>query len=223
MIAENLHKVSGEIPSGITLAAVSKFHPAEAIMQAYDAGQRVFGESRVQELTGKASTLPTDIEWHFIGHLQTNKVSQLLRIDNLKLIHSIDSDRLLKIVDNEAVKAGRNIDVLLEIHVADEDTKSGFSSDELLQWMTDRKFENLKATHIRGVMGMATNTDDISRIRADFRAIRQCYNRIISEIAPDLRRFDIVSMGMSNDYHIAIEEGTTMVRIGSSIFGERAF
>ena len=126
-------------------------------------------------------------------------------------------------VDKEAVKAGRTVDVLLEIHVADEETKSGFSVAEIEQWMSDRKFETLKATHIRGVMGMATNTDDIARIRADFHSIRECYNRIIGEIAPDLRRFDIVSMGMSHDYPVAIEEGATMIRVGTNIFGKRTY
>ncbi|MDE6542444.1 MAG: YggS family pyridoxal phosphate-dependent enzyme [Muribaculaceae bacterium] len=223
MISENLHSITASLPAGVTLVAVSKFHPAEAVREAYDAGQRVFGESRVQEITAKAPLLPTDTEWHFIGHLQTNKVAQLLRIHNLKLIHSIDSDRLLRIVDREAAKLGKTVDVLLELHVADEQTKSGFSIAELEQWMRDRQFETLQATHIRGVMGMATNTDDTERIRADFRAIRSCYDRIINEIAPDLRRFDVVSMGMSHDYPTAIEEGATMVRVGTSIFGERNY
>ncbi|MDE6503291.1 MAG: YggS family pyridoxal phosphate-dependent enzyme, partial [Muribaculaceae bacterium] len=194
-----------------------------SVREAYAAGQRIFGESRVQEISAKAPLLPPDIEWHFIGHLQTNKVAQLMRIGNLRLIHSIDSDRLLRIVDREAVKAGRTIDVLLELHVADEETKSGFSVTELEQWMAERRFETLEAIHIRGVMGMATNTDDTDRIRADFRAIRSCYDRIIGKIAPDLRRFDVVSMGMSHDYPAAIDEGATMVRVGTSIFGERIY
>ncbi|MCX4258404.1 MAG: YggS family pyridoxal phosphate-dependent enzyme [Muribaculaceae bacterium] len=223
MISENLQNIVSKLPDNITLVAVSKFHPAEAVLEAYNAGQRIFGESRVQEITSKAPLLPEDTEWHFIGHLQTNKVAQLLRIGNLKLIHSIDSNRLLQVVDKEAVKAGRTVDVLLEIHVADEETKSGFSVAEIEQWMSDRKFETLKATHIRGVMGMATNTDDIARIRADFHSIRECYNRIIGEIAPDLRRFDIVSMGMSHDYPVAIEEGATMIRVGTNIFGKRTY
>ena len=223
MIAGNLHKIAGSLPQGITLVAVSKFHPADAVSEAYDAGQRVFGERRVQEITAKAPLLPADTEWHFIGHLQTNKVAQLLRVSNLSLIHSIDSDRLLRMVDREAAKIGKTIDVLLELHVADEETKSGFTVTELEQLMRDRLFETLQATHIRGVMGMATNTDDAARIRADFRSIRSCYDRIIHEIAPDLRRFDVVSMGMSHDYPIAIEEGATMVRVGTSIFGERTY
>lgn len=223
MIADNLRNILSTIPQEVTLVAVSKFHPAESVREAYAAGQRIFGESRVQEISAKAPLLPPDIEWHFIGHLQTNKVAQLLRIGNLRLIHSIDSDRLLRIVDREAVKAGRTIDVLLELHVADEETKSGFSVAELEQWMAERRFETLEATHIRGVMGMATNTDDTDRIRADFRAIRSCYDRIIGKIAPDLRRFDVVSMGMSHDYPAAIDEGATIVRVGTSIFGERVY
>lgn len=223
MIADNLHNILSTLPQEVTLVAVSKFHPAESVREAYAAGQRIFGESRVQEISAKAPLSPPDIEWHFIGHLQTNKVAQLLRIGNLRLIHSIDSDRLLRIVDREAVKAGRTIDVLLELHVADEETKSGFSVAELEQWMAERRFETLEATHIRGVMGMATNTDDTDRIRADFRAIRSCYDRIIGKIAPDLRRFDVVSMGMSHDYPAAIDEGATMVRVGTSIFGERIY
>lgn len=223
MIADNLHKIASSLPEGVTLVAVSKFHPAEAIAEAYDGGQRVFGESRVQELTAKAAALPRDIEWHFIGHLQTNKVSQLLRIDNLRLIHSIDSDRLLRVVDREAAKLGKTVDVLLELHVADEETKTGFSVDEMEQWMRERRFETLEATHIRGVMGMATNTDDAERISRDFNAIASCYHRIIEEIAPDLRRFDVVSMGMSHDYPLAIGQGASMVRVGSAIFGERSY
>lgn len=223
MIADNLRNILSTLPQEVTLVAVSKFHPAESVREAYAAGQRIFGESRVQEISAKAPLLPPDIEWHFIGHLQTNKVAQLLRIGNLRLIHSIDSDRLLRIVDREAVKAGRTIDVLLELHVADEETKSGFSVAELEQWMAERRFETLEATHIRGVMGMATNTDDTDRIRADFRAIRSCYDRIIGKIAPDLRRFDVVSMGMSHDYPAAIDEGATIVRVGTSIFGERVY
>lgn len=223
MIADNLRNILSTLPQEVTLVAVSKFHPAESVREAYAAGQRIFGESRVQEISAKAPLLPPDIEWHFIGHLQTNKVAQLLRIGNLRLIHSIDSDRLLRIVDREAVKAGRTIDVLLELHVADEETKSGFSVAELEQWMAERRFETLEATHIRGVMGMATNTDDTDRIRADFHAIRSCYDRIIGKIAPDLRRFDVVSMGMSHDYPAAIDEGATIVRVGTSIFGERVY
>lgn len=223
MIADNLKEIASTLPSGVTLVAVSKFHPSEAVGEAYEVGQRIFGESRVQEIAAKAPLLPADIEWHFIGHLQTNKVAQLLRVSNLTLIQSIDSDRLLRIVDREAAKAGRTIDVLLELHVADEETKTGFSVAELEQWMAERRFETLEATHIRGVMGMATNTDDLSRVRNDFREIRACYDRIITEIAPDLRRFDTVSMGMSHDYPVAIGEGATMVRVGTSIFGERVY
>lgn len=223
MIAGNLNKIRATIPSDVTLVAVSKFHPAGSVREAYNAGQRVFGESRVQELTAKAPALPDDIQWHFIGHLQTNKVAQLLRIPNLTLIHSVDSDRLLRVIDREAAKAGITAHVLLELHVAAEETKSGFSVEELEKWMQERQFESLQATHIHGIMAMASNTDDTDRIHADFQSVRQCFKRIISDIAPDLRGFEIISMGMSHDYNIAVEEGSSMVRIGTSIFGERIY
>lgn len=220
MIAEEIKKIHSEIPEGVELCAVSKFHPASAVMEAYDAGQRIFGESRVQELLGKVSELPSDIRWHFIGHLQTNKVRQL--IGKTSMIESVDSERLLDLIDRESEKAGVVTSVLMQLHVAKEETKFGFSPEELIEYFTARKFENLKATHICGVMGMASNTDDIDRVRTDFRLISDTRKRIL-EICPDLRGFDTVSMGMSGDWHIAVEEGSTLVRIGSAIFGERVY
>lgn len=218
-IATNLHHIKDTLPGGVTLVAVSKFHPAEAIAEAYEAGQRVFGESRVQELTQKVPTLPADISWHFIGHLQSNKVRQLLKL-RPAMIESVDTERLLNIIDEEAAKEGIVQRLLLQLHVAKEETKFGFSPEELIDYFTQRKFETLKATHICGVMGMASNTDDRSRIVADFTLIADTFKHI-NEITPDLRGFDTLSMGMSHDYPIALECGATMVRVGSAIFGDR--
>ena len=220
MIAEEIRKIHTMLPDGVKLCAVSKFHPAEAIREAYGAGQRIFGESRVQELLEKVGQLPADIQWHFIGHLQTNKVRQL--IGKTSLIESVDSERLLELIDKESDKAGVVSRVLMQLHVAKEETKFGFSPDELIEYFAQRKFESLKATHICGVMGMASNTDDADRVRADFSEISSVRKRIL-EIAPDLRGFDTVSMGMSGDWPIAVEEGSTLVRIGTAIFGERQY
>lgn len=219
-IAANLEAVRRTLPEGVELVAVSKFHSVEAIREAYAAGQRVFGESRVQELTAKAAALPGDIRWHFIGHLQTNKLRHV--IGRAAMIESIDTLRLLKLVDEMSAEAGVVSRVLMQVHVAQEDTKFGFEPGELLSWFENRGFESLKATHICGLMGMASNTDDVRRIEADFRSIADLRTRIM-QAAPDLRGFDILSMGMSHDYPIAIEAGATHVRIGSAIFGERYF
>ena len=202
------------------LVAVSKFHPVEALREAYDAGQRLFGESRIQELLLKIPALPDDIQWHFIGHLQTNKVRKLVETGRIALIESIDSERLLDIVDRESAAAGVTSKVLLQAHVAMEETKFGFSPDELLDYFRRRAFEGLKATHICGIMGMASNTDDRARVEADFERIA-ALKREIAEMCPDLRGFDVLSMGMSHDYTLAIARGATHVRIGTAIFGER--
>ena len=220
MIAQEIKRIHSELPEGVELCAVSKFHPASAVMEAYKAGQRIFGESRVQELLGKVEELPGDIRWHFIGHLQTNKVRQL--IGKTSMIESVDSERLLALIDKESERAGVVTRVLMQIHVAKEETKFGFSPEELLEYFTARRFENLKATHLCGVMGMASNTDDMVRVRDDFRLISETRKRIL-EAAPDLRGFDIVSMGMSGDWPIAVEEGANLVRIGTAIFGDRVY
>lgn len=201
--------------------AVSKFHPVEALREAYDAGQRRFGESRVQELLAKQPQLPDDIEWHFIGHLQTNKVRQI--IGKVSLIESVDTERLLNLIDAESVRAGVVSRVLLQLHVAAEETKFGFSTDELTDYFRDRRFESLKATHICGLMGMASNTDDTSRIAADFAAIAGCYNAIRNDGSLGIRGFDILSMGMSDDRDIAIAAGSNLVRVGTAIFGQREY
>lgn len=219
-IAEKIRLIHQQLPAGVELCAVSKFHPAEAVKEAYDAGQKIFGESRVQELLEKCKTLPNDIRWHFIGHLQTNKVRML--IPHVSIIESVDSIRLLSLIDEESVKAGVESKVLLQLHVAKEETKFGFSPDELLDYFKSRKFESLKSTHLCGIMGMASNTDDMTRVRADFRLIADTRKRIL-EIAPDLVGFDMVSMGMSGDWPVAVDEGANLVRIGTSIFGERQY
>lgn len=203
-----------------TLVAVSKFHTMDEIMEAYQAGQRIFGESRVQELLTKVDDAPADLKWHFIGHLQTNKVKALL--PHVSLIESVDSIRLLRLIDAEATKANLNINILMQVHVAMEETKTGFYPDELLSFFQNREYESLKATHICGIMGMASNTDDTTRVHNDFKQIRTLFDTI-KQNSPDLRGFDTVSMGMSGDWHIAIEEGSTMIRVGTAIFGPRKY
>lgn len=219
-VAENITRVLGELPTGVRLVAVSKFHPVEKLREAYAAGQRRFGESRVQELLAKEPQMPSDVEWHFIGHLQTNKVRQL--IGKTSLIESVDSERLLDLIDKESERVGVVTRVLMQVHVAMEETKSGFLPDELLEYFRDRRFENLKATHICGVMGMASNTDDMQRVKRDFAAIADIYGKI-REMTSDLRGFDSLSMGMSHDWPLAVAEGSNLVRIGTSIFGEREY
>lgn len=219
-IADRLNEIRSTLADGVELVAVSKFHPAEALREAYDAGQRLFGESRAQELQAKAPVLPDDIRWHFIGHLQTNKVRPV--VTYASMIESIDSEHLLEAVDREAERQGKTIDVLLQVHVAAEETKFGFSPEELLDFFRARKFESLKATHICGLMAMASNTDDSGRVRADFERVVALRDEILS-ICPDLRRFDVLSMGMSDDYGIAMECGSTHVRIGTAIFGPRQY
>lgn len=220
-IAQRIREIDRQLENtGASLVAVSKFHPVEAIREAYEAGQRMFGESRVQELIEKVPALPSDIRWHFIGHLQTNKVRALL--PHVSLIESIDSVRLLELVDKEALKAGLTAKVLMQVHVAREETKTGFLPEELLGYFRARGFETLKATHICGVMGMASNTEDMDRVRADFKAIRGIFDEIL-ELCPDLRGFDTVSMGMSGDWPVAVKCGSTLVRVGTSIFGPREY
>ena len=217
-IAENISSIKATLPSGVTLVAVSKFHPTEAILEAYDSGQRIFGESRVQELVAKHATLPQDIEWQMIGHLQTNKVRAIAPF--ISLIQSVDSARLAECINREAERVGRTIDILLEIRVAQEESKSGWEYPELLDFLHSGAVAEMKNLRVRGVMGMATNTDDEARIRADFEQLAQ-YKK---ELAPMFdASFDTLSMGMSDDYTIAVELGSTMARVGSSIFGYREY
>lgn len=219
-IARNLETVLSTIPSGVELVAVSKFHPVEALRQAYDTGQRIFGESRQQELLQKAPLMPADVRWHFIGHLQTNKVRSI--IGKVAMIESVDTEKLLNVINSEALRAGVKANVLMQAHVAKEETKFGFLPSELEDFFRRGKHEEYTAVNFRGIMGMASNTDDMNRVREDFRAIAACRERIL-EIAPELKQFDIISMGMSHDYRIAIECGANLVRIGTAIFGEREY
>lgn len=215
-VSSRLSEIRATLPDGVTLVAVSKFHPAEAVMEAYDAGQRIFGESRVQELVAKYETLPKDIEWQMIGHLQTNKVRAIVPF--VSLIQSVDSARLLECIDREAAKCGRTVDCLLEIHVAQEETKSGWDYAELKSYLQSDAFAQLHNIRICGIMGMATNTDDAAVVRSDFGRLAAIKDELAPMFGAD---FDILSMGMSDDYPIAVDCGSTMVRIGSSIFGAR--
>lgn len=215
-VSSRLSEIRATLPEGVTLVAVSKFHPAEAVMEAYDAGQRIFGESRVQELAAKYETLPKDIEWQMIGHLQTNKVRTIMPF--VSLIQSVDSPRLLECIDREAARCGRTVDCLLEIHVAQEETKSGWDYGELKAYLQSDAFAQLHNIRIRGIMGMATNTDNAAIVRSDFGRLAAIKDELAPMFGAD---FDILSMGMSDDYPIAVDCGSTMVRIGSSIFGAR--
>lgn len=218
MIRQNIRKYLDSIPNGVELVAVSKFHPQEAILSAYNEGQRIFGESRANEFIDKAKSLPDDIKWHFIGHLQTNKVRLIL--PHVSLIHSIDSEKLMTLVDSEAKRINRIVDILLQVHVAQEETKYGFDPNELISLIKSDKIVSLRNIQIRGIMGMASNTDDTNRIEQDFIAIRQTFDTLKS--LPNISdNFNIISMGMSDDYLLAIKHGSNMVRIGSSIFGCR--
>ncbi|MCD8387720.1 MAG: YggS family pyridoxal phosphate-dependent enzyme [Bacteroidales bacterium] len=219
-IAQHIQEIRASLPAGVRMVAVSKFHPVEELMEAYEAGQRLFGESRQQELLAKIPQMPADTQWHFIGHLQTNKVRSL--VGKVAMIESVDTERLLDLIDKESERAGVTTRVLMQVHVAREETKFGFYPEELEAYFSDRRFEQLRATHICGVMGMASNTDDMERVARDFRDIAACYQRI-KEIAPDLRGFDVLSMGMSHDYPLAIEAGSNLVRIGTAIFGPREY
>ena len=217
-VKSQLERVRATLPEYVTLVAVSKTHPIEAIAEAYEAGHRVFGESRPQELRAKYEALPRDIEWHMIGHLQTNKVKYIAPF--VALIHSIDSERLVEVIQVQAAKCGRTIDVLLEIHVAAEESKSGWAIDDLRAAVASGLFERLPNVRVRGVMGIATNTDDMERVSADFVQLRIYKEELAAYFG---EQFDMLSMGMSDDYPTAIAAGSTMVRIGSTIFGERDY
>jgi len=221
MIAEQIHRLHAQLPPHVKLIAVSKFHPAECIQEAYEAGQRRFGENHVQEMVQKRDLLPADIEWHFIGHLQTNKVKYIVPF--VTLIHGVDSLKLLQTIDKEARKVGRVVPCLLQIHIAHEETKFGFSPDECLEMLASDAWKELTHVRLCGLMGMATFTDDTQEIRREFRALHQLFQECKQQYFAHDEAFTELSMGMSDDYHIAIEEGSTMVRIGTSIFGERDY
>ena len=219
MISDEIQRITAQLPTGVRLVAVSKFHPSEAIREAYAAGQRVFGESHAQELQLKHEELSDlqGLEWHFIGHLQTNKVKYIAPY--VTLIHAVDSPRLLAEIDKQAQKCGRTISCLLQLHVAAEETKFGFTPDEARAFLDSGSWQALKNVRLCGVMAMATNTDDTTRIRDDFRRAR----RFFEEARQQYPSFTELSMGMSDDWHIAIDEGSTLIRIGTQIFGQRQY
>lgn len=218
-VAQRLAEVRSTIPEGVTLVAVSKFQPVEAIEEAYRIGQRHFGESRAQELSAKAAILPADIKWHFIGHLQRNKVRQVVAC--AAMIESIDSLELLRLIDKEAARVGRRIDVLLELHVAAEASKSGMTIEECDRTVESIATDPLTNVIVRGVMGMATFTDNVERISSDFREIKTQFDRLKKSVFANQKDFDTISMGMSDDYPIALSCGSNMMRIGTAIFGSR--
>ncbi len=218
-IAENILEIRKDIPKGVTLVSVSKYQPLESLKQAYAVGERAFGESRAQEMAMKYEALPKDIEWHMIGHLQTNKVKYIAPF--VSLIHSVDSLDLLAQIDKLAAKHNRVIDCLIQLHVAAEESKFGFIPGEASLILKGAEFQEMKHVRIRGVMGMATHTDDMERVKADFRAIKGEFDTLKSTFFAKSDFFDTISMGMSGDFQLAIDEGSTMVRIGTTIFGER--
>lgn len=220
-IAENLQQVLNELPEGVRLIAVSKFHPNEAIEEAYRAGQRVFGESKVQEMTAKYESLPKDIEWHFIGHLQTNKIKFI--VPYVALIHGIDSYKLLTEVNKQAAKAGKVVNCLLQLHIAEEETKFGFSFDECREMLAAGEWKTLSNIQLCGLMGMATNTDDSEQIEKEFCSLSSFFSEVKNSWFAHAEAFRELSMGMSHDYHQAIAAGSTLIRVGSKIFGDRSY
>ena len=220
-VASEIERFTDELPANVRLVAVSKFHPVEKLMEAYSAGQRIFGESRVQELVQKAQEMPADVQWHFIGHLQTNKVRALL--PHVSLIHSVDSERLLDCIDKEAERIGRTVDVLLQIHVAQEEAKFGFTLQEITQLANSGKLTAMSHVRVVGVMAMATNTDDDAEIRREFAEAHHVFYTLKEGCFFGDEHFCELSMGMSDDYRLAIAEGATMVRIGTTIFGAREY
>lgn len=219
-IKKNLDLINSELPSSVRLVAVSKFKPIEDVAAAYDAGQRTFAESRPQELKMKAESLPTDIKWHFIGHLQTNKIKMV--VPYVELIHSVDSEKLLMEIEKYCLNNNLYCNVLLELHIASEETKQGFSCDEVIA-LLDSVAGQLKRVKICGLMGMASFTDDESLIRREFASLNSIFDLIKSKGYPFLQDFKIKSYGMTNDYRVAVEVGSNMVRIGTAIFGERNY
>lgn len=217
-IGERLNRVLKTLPQGVRLVAVSKFHPAERLQEAYDAGQRIFGESRPQEMTAKYEMLPKDIEWVMIGHLQTNKVKMIAPF--VSMIASVDSERLIEEIEKQAAKFNRTIDILLEVHVAQEETKSGWSEQELYDYLATDALSRMPHVRVRGVMTIASNTDNESVVRADFQRIKDIFESLKPRFGD---AFDTLSIGMSDDYPLALEYGSTMVRVGTAIFGAREY
>ncbi|MFZ9028170.1 MAG: YggS family pyridoxal phosphate-dependent enzyme [Crocinitomicaceae bacterium] len=219
MITDKLNEIRSQLGDNVTLVAVSKTKPNEAIIEAYKAGQRVFGENKVQELVEKAETLPKDIEWHLIGHLQRNKVKYIAPF--VSLIHAVDSLRLLQEINKQAAKNNRTIDCLLQFHIADEETKFGLDENEAMELLHSEVYQNMNNVRICGVMGMATFTENEEQVRAEFSKLHELFEKLKTAHFSSNAAFRTISMGMSGDWKIAIEEGSTMIRVGSSIFGSR--
>lgn len=217
----HLKEILAELPPQTRLVAVSKFHPAEAIREAYDMGQRIFGESKVQELTGKYESLPKDIEWHFIGHLQTNKVKYIAPF--VSMIHAVDSFKLLCEIDKQAAKINRVIPCLLEMHVAQEESKFGFTFEECRALLAEGEWKNLSHVSIAGIMGMASYTDDLHQIQQEFQSLSDFFKELKNSYFSGNSQFCELSMGMSHDYPEAVKRGSTLVRVGSKIFGDRIY
>ena len=216
-ISENIQKYKEELPENVTLVAISKTKPVSELMEAYNAGQRIFGENKVQEMESKWQEMPKDVQWHMVGHVQRNKVKYMAPF--VSLIHAVDSPRLLKEINKQAKKVDRTIDCLLQIKIAEEDTKFGLSEADAKELLASEAFQNYGNVSVVGLMGMATFTDDEAQVRREFKNL----NRIYDDFSKTHKNFSILSMGMSSDYTIAIEEGSNMVRIGSAIFGERNY
>lgn len=220
-IANNIKSLKSSIPKNVTLVAVSKTRPNSDILEAYEVGQRVFGENKVQDLTQKYEDLPKDIEWHFIGHLQTNKIKYIVPF--ISLIHGVDTEKLLIAINKEGAKFNRKIKCLLQIHIAKESTKFGFSNEEAVNILKNNTLNHLLNVEICGVMGMATNTSDQNEVAKEFSYLKNIFINLKNEFFQNQESFSQISMGMSGDYPIAIEQGSTMIRVGSSIFGQRNY
>lgn len=220
-IAEQIKRLRGELPEGVSLLAISKYQPIEALQEAYDAGQRMFGENHIQEMAAKAAVLPKDIAWHFTGHVQTNKIKYMASF--VSLIHAVDSFRLLREINKHAAKHDRIIDCLLQIHIAQEDTKYGLTVEECRELLATEPWRELTNVHIVGLMAMGSNTDDMEQVRGEFRQMKQLFDELKTTYFADDSSFCQLSEGMTDDYPIAIEEGSTIVRIGSMIFGDRVY
>lgn len=216
MISEQLQEIKSSLPSHVTLIAVSKTHPAEKIDEAYKTGHRDFGENKVQELLSKKDLLPADVQWHLIGHLQTNKVKYIVPF--VHLIHAVDSMKLLSEINKQAKKTDRVVNCLLQVYIAKEETKFGMDFTEVESLLSSQEFSEMKNIQVKGLMGMATNTFDENIVRNEFRSLKVFFETLKTKLA-----FDTLSMGMSSDYKIAIQEGSTMIRVGSAIFGERDY
>ena len=220
-IKENLNKIKATLPAGVRLVAVSKTHPIEMLQEAYDAGQRLFGENKVQEMTAKSQVLPKDIEWHFIGHVQSNKIKMMAPY--VSVIQGIDTFDKLVEIDRQAARFNRHITCLLQLHIASEETKFGFSANECTAMLDEGKWKDLQNITIGGVMGMATNTDNEVQVESEFASLSDFFREMKETYFKDKPYFKEISMGMSDDYPIAVKNGSTLVRVGSKIFGERVY